>query len=159
MIYKEHLLLTVDPIIREAVLLFHFGLGKTYDIQVLHAKLNEDQLHCIEKQGGDLEAVNKLRVSLSLHKLNSHTNIQVIKKKWGKYLLNGTGIVIAVQKKAYRYKKTRDIEMVIEWFQQLKPELKIETHTNPQYESIFIGYNVKETKEDVVKEAAPNEQI
>jgi hypothetical protein len=86
-------------------------------------------------------------------------NIPVVKKKWGKNLIAGTGVVFTVQKKVYRYKLNRDIETVMEWFGQLKPELKMDTFTNDQFTSIFIGYNLKETKEDVPKEAAPNEQI
>lgn len=159
MIVKEQFLNGIDPVIREAITLFHYGLGRSYDIQIMYGKMNEDQFHCLEKQGGELNSVNKLRDSLSLKKLNPLNNIPVVKKKWGKNLIAGTGVVFTVQKKVYRYKLNRDIETVMEWFGQLKPELKMDTFTNDQFTSIFIGYNLKETKEDVPKEAAPNEQI
>ena len=146
MIYQQQFLKDVSKEIINAIDLIHYGLGMRYDVQIIFGKQTEDRLAMLEKQGGNITEVNKLREKFALHPLNPVMNFKVLKKGWGKALLDGSGIVFAIQAKQYRFKKNRDIENVIAWIEQERPMFKIDSINCPKYDLFFIS--LKKAKEE-----------
>jgi len=97
--------------------------------------------------------VNKLRSKINLHPLAPPMNFKVIKKSWSKFLLDGSGLVFAVQTKQYRHKINRDIQNAFEWFLQNKPMFKIETMNCPKYDLFFI--HLIPTKQEPIIDETP----
>jgi hypothetical protein len=146
MIYQKQFFEGIDKEIENAIDFIHYGLGMKYDIQLIFGKLSEDRLSALEKQGSNINDVNKLREKNGMIPLNPSMNFKILKKGWGKNLLDGSGLVFAVQSKQYRFKTNRDIEGVFEWFIQEKPLFKIETINCPKYDLFFITF--KKSKEE-----------
>lgn len=159
MIYKEQHLKGSDSILISALQTFHYGLGHPFDIQILLAKGNADYFDVYEQQGGDVMPLNELRKSMGLYPLTFADNFKVVKKTWGKVIASGKGCVFTIEKKSYKFKKNNDIQTAIEWFNEKFPDIKIDILSNKKYDSIFMSLKVKETKEDVPKEAINEEAI
>lgn len=153
MIYKEQLMSANDPAIKNAMDLIHYGLGSRYDLQVMFGKLTEEFFNVLEKQGGKLDEVNRLRESVKLHPINQPMNFKMVKKGWKNALIDGTGLVFAIQSKQYKHKSNRDIDNALEWFKQVKPMFKIEKLETPKYDLFFI--HLKKEKQESTPDETP----
>lgn len=153
MIYNRQLTKELNKDLEKAIDFLHYGLGSKYDIQIIHGKLTESRFEALEKQGGNLVDVNRLREKQGLHKINQDRNFKVMKKGWGKNLLDGTGCVFAIQSRSFRYKLTDEIKNVLEWFKQEQPMFKIEPFETPKFHLFFI--HLKKEKQETKTDETP----
>ncbi|MFM9143748.1 MAG: hypothetical protein ACKOPP_07115 [Bacteroidota bacterium] len=144
--------------IKNAIDLIHYGLGVKYDLQIIFGKQDEEHCKTLEKQGSNLDEVNKLRNKIGFGPLSPPMNFKVLKKGWSKYLLDGTGLVFAVQTKQFRHKINNEIQNAFDWFIQNKPMFKIETINCPKYDLFFIHLipSKEETKPDETSVQIPD---
>lgn len=159
MIYREQHLKGSDSTLISAMQTFHYGLGHPFDIQIIVAKGNQDYFEVYEQQGGDVAPLNEARKALGLYPLTFADNFKIVKKNWGKLIAAGKGCVFTIEKTSYKYKKNKDIETAIEWLQEKVSDIKIEVLSNKKHDTFFMSLKVKETKEDVPKEAINEEAI
>lgn len=159
MIYKEQHLKGSDAVLISALQTFHYGLGHPFDINIVLAKGNADYFDVYEQQGGDVKPLNELRKSMGLYPLTFADNFKIVKKTWNKMISSGKGCVFTIEKKSYKFKKNTDIQTAIDWLTEKVADIKIETLSNKKYDTFYLSLKIKETKEDVPKEAINEEAI
>jgi hypothetical protein len=100
-----------------------------------------------------------LRKSMGLYPLTFADNFKIVKKTWNKMISSGKGCVFTIEKKSYKFKKNTDIQTAIDWLTEKVADIKIETLSNKKYDTFYLSLKIKETKEDVPKEAINEEAI
>lgn len=130
----------------------HYGLGR-YDMQIIYSKVSENIWEAVEKQGGPINEVNRIREKCGLHKINQVSNFRTVKKAWKTPLLEGRGVVISIQSLSFRYKMNEEIKNVFEWFIQERPMFKIDSIETPKFDLFFI--HLKKEKQESTTDEIP----
>lgn len=141
-----------DNKIINAINWLQFALGKSYNISIIIGRVSEEMWQVYEKQGSDLNEINSLRDKFNLNKLNPKTNFKLVKKAWGKNIINGKAAVIVIQKYGLRLKDNKDIISALEWLPKQCQDIKTDKFSNERYDVYYIGYKFKEQKEEQVIE-------
>lgn len=128
----------------QAIDVFHGGLGGLFNIVLHIGKISEEQYDEWAKKGkGE----------------NKKTATKYVKKAWKKALLSGTGAVLLVQRHGFKYRTNKEIQLTVDWFNEIMVDHKVEIMANDSYDLYFIGPLLIETKEDISKEAHNEEAI
>lgn len=159
MIYREQHLKGSDSTLISAMQTLHYGLGRSYDLLILVAKGNQEYFDVYEKQGGDVVPLNEARKEMGLHPLSFNNNFKIVKKGWLKAISSGKGCVFTIETTSFKHKKNNDIQSALDWLQERVSDIKVEVLSNKKYDTFFMSLKVKETKEDVPKEAINEEAI
>ena len=150
---------SADSKIKSALDYLAFALGKSYNIRVLIGRVSQELWSGYEKQGSNVDEVNAIREKFGLYKLNQATNIKIVKRSWGKNIINGNGCVIVIQKAAYKYFENVQIAAAFEWLTSKFPDIKMDKVSTKTYDVFYVGYKFKEVREEEPKPVLKEEVI